>query len=367
LETEVHHRTVFEKDYQLLQILIMKYFITGGCGFIGINLALSLGKNEYKKILILDNLSKKTAKRNLSLLKKNNISFIKIDLSKSKKKIENLVKTHQPKVIFHLAGQVAMSTSLKKPDYDFYGNVLSTINLLEAIRKFSKKTIIIFSSTNKVYGDLLNFNYYEKKTRFSVKGNFKGFSEDNSLDFKSPYACSKGSADQYVLDYARVFNLNTIVFRHSSVYGGRQFFTYDQGWVGWFCAQAIKHKFLKKTKFSIAGNGKQVRDLIHINDITRLYKLSFKNFNKLKGNVYNIGGGYINSLSIIELIKFLENILNIKLNYYRVRNRPHDQKIFISDNKKIYKDLKWKPVVSYKKGIIEMLDWIKSSKIYKNV
>ena len=345
----------------------MKYFITGGCGFIGTNLALSLGKKNFKKILILDNLSKITANKNLSILKKEKISFIKIDIGKSKQKIEKLIKQHKPRVIFHLAGQVAMSTSLKKPDFDFQGNVLSTINLLESIRKFSKKTILIFSSTNKVYGDLKNFNYIEKKTRFTIKNNFKGFSENNYLDFKSPYACSKGSADQYVLDYARVFNLNTIVFRHSSVYGGRQFFTYDQGWVGWFCAQAIKHKLIKKTRFSISGNGKQVRDLVHIEDITRLYRLSFKNFKKLKGKAYNIGGGVKNSLSIIELLNFLEKKLKIKLNYHKINNRLYDQKIFISDNKKIYKDLKWKPNIDYKKGLDQMLKWIKISKIYKNV
>ena len=345
----------------------MKYFITGGCGFIGTNLALSLGKKNFKKILILDNLSKITANKNLSILKKEKISFIKIDIGKSKQKIEKLIKQHKPRVIFHLAGQVAMSTSLKKPDFDFQGNFLSTINLLESIRKFSKKTILIFSSTNKVYGDLKNFNYIEKKTRFTIKNNFKGFSENNYLDFKSPYACSKGSADQYVLDYARVFNLNTIVFRHSSVYGGRQFFTYDQGWVGWFCAQAIKHKLIKKTRFSISGNGKQVRDLVHIEDITRLYRLSFKNFKKLKGKAYNIGGGVKNSLSIIELLNFLEKKLKIKLNYHKINNRLYDQKIFISDNKKIYKDLKWKPNIDYKKGLDQMLKWIKISKIYKNV
>ena len=345
----------------------MKFFITGGCGFIGTNLAFSFNKKNYKDILILDNLSKTTAKKNLSILKKKKISFVKIDLAKSKKKIEYLIKRHKPKVIFHLAGQVAMSTSLKKPELDFQGNVISTINLLEGIRKFSKDTVLIFSSTNKVYGDLNNFNYIEKDTRFTIKKNFKGFSENNILDFKSPYACSKGSADQYVLDYARVFNLNTIVFRHSSVYGGRQFFTYDQGWIGWFCAQAIKHKLFKKSKFSITGNGKQVRDLVHIEDITRLYKLSFRNFKKLKGKAYNIGGGINNSLSVIELLNFLEKKLNIKLNYYKIQNRLYDQKIFISDNKKIFKDLKWKPKISYKKGLEQMLDWIKLSKIYKNV
>ena len=185
----------------------MKYLITGGCGFVGINLALSFSKDVYKDILVIDNLSKKTAIKNLDLLKKAKINFKKIDIAKSQKKIENLIKKTKPKVIFHLAGQVAMSTSISDPYLDFSGNVKSTINILESIRKHSKKTSLIYASSNKVYGDLNNYLYKETKTRFQIKKNFKGFSEKNYLDFKSPYGCSKGSADQYVLDYARVFDL----------------------------------------------------------------------------------------------------------------------------------------------------------------
>ena len=345
----------------------MKYFITGGCGFIGTNIALSFNKRNYKDLLIIDNLSKPTAKKNLLLLKKNKISFKKIDIAKSKLKIEQLIKKYKPKAIFHLAGQVAMSLSIQNPYDDFNGNVSSTLNILEALRKYSKKTILIYSSTNKVYGDLENYKYSENKTRFVIKNNFKGFSEKNRLDFKSPYACSKGSADQYVLDYSRVYNLNTTVFRHSTVYGGRQFFTYDQGWIGWFCAQAVKNKLLLKSKFSISGNGKQVRDIVHIDDIVTLYKHSIKNFKKIKGKAYNIGGGLNNSFSVIELLNFLESKLKIKLNYYKIKKRPYDQKVFISNNNKIYKDLKWKPVIDYKKGLDQMLEWIKYSKIYKDV
>ncbi len=345
----------------------MKYFITGGCGFIGTNIALSFNKKNYKDLLIIDNLSKPTAKKNLLILKKNKISFKNIDIAKSKLKIEQLIKKHKPKAIFHLAGQVAMSLSIQNPYNDFHGNVSSTLNILEAMRKYSKKTVLIYSSTNKVYGDLENYKYSENKTRFVIKNNFKGFSEQNRLDFKSPYACSKGSADQYVLDYSRVYGLNTTVFRHSTVYGGRQFFTYDQGWIGWFCAQAVKNKLLFKSKFSISGNGKQVRDIVHIDDIVKLYKHSIKNFKKIKGKAYNIGGGLNNSFSVIELLNFLESKLKIKLNYYKIKKRPYDQKVFISNNNKIYKDLKWKPVINYKKGLDQMLEWIKYSKIYKDV
>ncbi len=345
----------------------MKYFITGGCGFVGTNLALSFSKNLHKDILVIDNLSKKTSNKNLKLLKKTNINFKKIDIAISKNKVCNLIKRFKPKVIFHLAGQVAMSTSIQDPYFDFNGNVKSTINLLEAIRLYSKKTSLIYASSNKVYGDLNNFKYRETKTRFQIKKNFKGFSENNYLDFKSPYGCSKGSADQYVLDYARVFGLNTAVFRHSSIYGGRQFFTYDQGWIGWFCAKAVKNKYYKKDKFSITGNGKQVRDLVHIDDIVNLYHKSISKFSNIKGKAYNIGGGIKNSLSILELINYLNSHLDIKLKYYKIASRPYDQKIFISDNKKIYKDLKWKPKISFKKGIADMIDWIRHIKIYKNV
>ncbi len=345
----------------------MKYFITGGCGFVGINLALSFSKKNQKDILVIDNLSKKTSVKNLDLLKKTKINFVNIDLAKSKKKINNLIKKFKPRVIFHLAGQVAMSTSIKDPYLDFNGNVKSTINILEAIRLYSKKTSLIFASSNKVYGDLDHISYKEKKTRFQIKKNFQGFSEKNNLDFKSPYGCSKGSADQYVLDYARIFGLNTTVFRHSSIYGGRQFFTYDQGWLGWFCAKAVKNKLYKKDKFSISGNGKQVRDVIHIDDVVNLYRKSITKITKLRGKAYNIGGGAKNSLSIIELIEFLNSNLDINLKYYRIASRPHDQKIFISDNKKIYKDLKWKPKISFKRGITDMINWIRLSKIYKNV
>ena len=345
----------------------MKYIITGGCGFVGINLALSFSKQIYKDILVVDNLSKKTAIKNLNLLKKAKISFKKIDIAKSPNTIQTLIKKTKPKVIFHLAGQVAMSTSIRDPYLDFNGNVKSTINILEGIRKHSKKTSLIFASSNKVYGDLSNFSYKETKTRFKIKKKFNGFSENNYLDFKSPYGCSKGSADQYVLDYARVFGLKTVVFRHSSIYGGRQFFTYDQGWLGWFCAKAVKNKLFKKDKFSITGNGKQVRDVVHIDDIVNLYQKSVNKISRLSGKAYNIGGGMSNSLSIIELLNFLNKSLKINLKYFKIRSRPYDQKIFISDNKKIYKDLLWKPKISYKKGIMDMLKWIKHSKIYKNV
>lgn len=343
----------------------MTYLITGGCGFVGTNLALGL---KNKKIIIIDNFSKKKSLLNYLFLKKNkNITFYKKNIS-NKKFIFNIVKKYKPHTIFHLAGQVSMSRSINDPIKDFFDNTAGTLYLLEAIRKFSKKTRIIYSSTNKIYGDFSNLKIKEGKTRYSIKNFNNGFTEKFSLDFKTPYGCSKGSADQYVLDYGRIYKINTAVFRHSTIYGGRQFFTYDQGWLGWFCAQAIKQlKFRKVESFSISGNGKQVRDLLHVNDVVKLYILASKKFKKINLQAFNIGGGFKNSLSIIELISILENKFKINLKFFFKNERANDQKIFISDNSKITKYIGWKPSISIKNGIDDIIKWIKFSRVYEKI
>ena len=343
----------------------MTYLITGGCGFVGTNLALGL---KNKKIVIVDNFSKKKSLLNYLFLKKNkNITFFKKNIS-NKKFIFDIVKKYKPHTIFHLAGQVAMSRSIINPINDFFDNTVGTLYLLEAIRKFSKKTRIIYSSTNKIYGDFSNLKIKEGKTRYFVNNLNNGFSEKFSLDFKTPYGCSKGSADQYVLDYGRMYKINTAVFRHSTIYGGRQFFTYDQGWLGWFCAQAIKQIKLKKIKgFSISGNGKQVRDLLHVNDVVKLYILASKKFKKINLQAFNIGGGFKNSLSINELISILENKFQVNLKFYFKNERANDQKIFISNNSKITKCIGWKPKISIVNGIDDIIKWIKSSKVYEKL
>lgn len=345
----------------------MYFLITGGCGFVGTNLALSLLKKR-KKIIIIDNFSKPQSLLNYKFLKKQkNIIFFKKNIF-DKKFIFKTIMKYKPNTIFHLAGQVAMSKSLINPLKDFYDNVVGTVYLLEAVRLFSKKTKIIYSSSNKVYGDLLNLKIKKEKTRYTSFNYKNGFTENLALNFKTPYGCSKGSADQYVLDYSRIFKINTTVFRHSTIYGGRQFFTYDQGWLGWFSTQAFKqYKFKNKNKFSISGNGKQVRDLLHVDDVVKLYILASKKFKNLNGEAFNIGGGPKNSLSIIELIHILENKYKIKLNYYFKKERISDQKIFISNNFKITRAIGWKPKISIKYGIPKILLWIKDSKIYEKL
>ena len=345
----------------------MYYLITGGCGFVGTNLTIRLLK-EGKKIIIIDNFSKPQSFLNYKFLKKNkNIIFFKKSIF-NKKFIYRIIKKYKPNTIFHLAGQVAMSKSLISPLEDFYDNVVGTVFLLEAVRLFSKKTKIIYSSSNKIYGNLSNPNIKEKKNRYVLVDYNKGISENFPLDFRTPYGCSKGSADQYVLDYSRIFKIKTTVFRHSTIYGGRQFFTYDQGWIGWFCAQSYKqYKLKSKHKFSISGNGKQVRDLLHVDDVAKLYILASKKFKKLNGEAFNIGGGFKNSLSIIELILILEKKFKIKLNFYFKKERKSDQKIFISNNLKIKKLIGWKPTISINQGIKKILFWVKDSKLYEKL
>ena len=253
-----------------------------------------------------------------------------------------------------------MTTSIADPRMDFEVNAMGTHNLLEAVRLYAPGAAVIYSSTNKVYGDLEQFTYKETETRYECVEAPEGFDENVQLDFHSPYGCSKGAADQYMLDYARIFGLKTVVFRHSSMYGGRQFATYDQGWVGWFCQKAVEAKRGIRKPFTISGNGKQVRDVLHADDMISLYFLAANKISDISGNAFNVGGGIDNSLSLLELFQLLENITNTNLLYEKLPVRESDQKIFVSDLSKITENLNWSPVISSKDGVIRMIDWVDS-------
>lgn len=339
----------------------MKILITGGCGFVGSNLAMEV-LNRKEELYIFDNLFRNGTEKNLVWLKsQGKFTYIHGDI-RNYNDVETAVKNIRPDVIFHLAGQVAMTTSIQNPRLDFEINTMGTNNVLEAVRKYSPNTIVTYSSTNKVYGDFEYLKYEETETRYIVKEYPNGFDENIGLDFHSPYGCSKGAADQYLLDYHRIFGLNTVVFRHSSMYGGHQYATYDQGWIGWFCQKAIETKLrLLKEPFTISGNGKQVRDVLYADDIVKCYFSVIENINKTKGQVFNIGGGMENSLSLLELFNLLEQNLDIKLNYVVNPWRESDQKIFVANNKKITEFTGWKPMVSKETGINKMIEWLKNS------
>ncbi len=336
----------------------MKILITGGCGFVGSNLAIDLIKNG-QNVTIIDDLSRVGSKRNLEYLKSiGSFVFIKKSIL-SKKTISSIIKETKPNFIFHLAGQVAMTTSIEDPFKDFSINTIGTINILESVRKYSPNTAIIYSSTNKVYGDLSEFELIEKKLRYEFKDLPKGLNEKTSLNFQSPYGCSKGAADQYLQDYYRVYGIKTVVLRHSTMYGSNQNPTENQGWISWFIKKALEIKNNpKNNSITISGNGKQVRDVLHVSDIVRLYKELINNIEVVKGNVFNIGGGYKNSLSILELFEILEKKLNIQINVNNLKWRLSDQKVFIADNSKIEKLINWSPKINIIQGINETLNWL---------
>jgi len=211
-----------------------------------------------------------------------------------------------------------------------------------------------------VYGDLEQFFFRETSTRYECVDHPLGFSEDIQLDFHSPYGCSKGAADQFMLDYARIFGLRTVVFRHSSMYGGRQFATYDQGWIGWFCQQAVEARDGRsKGPFTISGSGKQVRDVLHADDMKRLYLSALNNIDRARGQAFNIGGGLENSLSLLELFALLEELIGVKLEYTKLQPRQSDQRVFVADISKARKLLDWQPQVSSRHGVSDMIEWVR--------
>ena len=336
----------------------MKILITGGCGFLGSNLAKD-AISKGQELLVFDNLSRVGSAENLEWLKSiGKFIFTNGDI-RNPDDVTNIFKYFKPDAIFHLAGQVAMTTSITNPRADFETNAFGTFNLLEAARISVPNSIIIYSSTNKVYGDLTQYEYIESSTRYKCEEKPRGFDEKTPLEFHSPYGCSKGAADQYMLDYARIFDMRTLVFRHSSMYGGRQFPTFDQGWIGWFCQKALEFKnSVDKQGFSISGNGKQVRDLLHAYDLIRLYNSALDASDNIYGQAFNIGGGIENSLSLLELFSILNSKLEINLQYEQLPVRKSDQRIFVADITKVAENFLWQPKIGVNEGIDLMLHWL---------
>ena len=253
----------------------MKILITGGCGFVGSNVALKL--DQEHEVFCLDNLSKSESKLNEKLLQKRDIQVVKGNIS-DKKFVEDLIEDLKPDCLIHLAAQVAMTNSIEDPQNDFDINLVGTFNLINAINNFSKQTKFINISTNKVYGDLVWDKIEELETRFSSIQNNDGYDENTPLTFSGPYGCSKGSAEQYVLDYKKTFDLNATSLRLSSIYGPNQYATFNQGWIGWFLQYVNENKHKEIIEVPVHGNGKQVRDILFIDDFVELIILIINNF-----------------------------------------------------------------------------------------
>jgi CDP-paratose 2-epimerase len=339
----------------------MKYLITGGCGFFGSNLAAHLlGVGEG--VAVFDNLSRRGTEENRKWLHSlGTFHFVHGDI-RNANDVTEAIRTLKPEVIFHLAGQVAMTTSLENPRRDFEINVLGSVNVLEAVRQHAPEASVIYSSSNKVYGDLRGVEIKEEARRYAAPNHPAGLDESTPLDFHTPYGCSKGAADQYMLDYARSFGLKTVVFRHSTIYGGRQFATFDQGWVGWFCQQALAVKAdPAREPFTISGDGKQVRDLLFVDDAVRCYLAASESIGEARGQVFNLGGGMKNSSSLLELFGLLEGKLGIELKYRRLPWRHDDQRFFVANNGKALEVLGWEPRVSKAEGVERTLAWVEAS------
>lgn len=339
----------------------MQILITGGAGFIGINSArYYLARGD--QVTILDNFSRNGNLENIKWLKEvvsKKPIIVEADISKDLNVLKKAVKNTD--LILHLAGQVAVTSSVVNPRVDFESNILGTFNLLEEVRLSKHKPVIIYSSTNKVYGALEGLRIKETKTRYEFLKLPSGVNELQPLDFHSPYGCSKGAADQYVRDYSRIYELNTIVFRQSCIYGPRQFGIEDQGWLAWFIIALTNYK-----KITIYGNGKQTRDILYIDDLIHAYDLAFKNIHKTKGQIYNIGGGIDNTISVwLELKPILEKLINKKINTEFADTRPGDQPIYISDIRKAKTDFMWEPGVNINEGIKFLYDWVSGINQFK--
>lgn len=337
----------------------MKLLITGGCGFLGSNLA-AHALSQGIELCVFDSLYRHGSQSNLQWLREQGrFDFVHGDI-RNANDVLRVIERIKPDAIFHLAGQVAMTTSIADPRMDFEVNALGTLNVLEAVRLTAPDAIVIYSSTNKVYGDLEQYQYHETDTRYVCVDQPNGFNEQTPLDFHSPYGCSKGSADQYLRDYHRIFGLKTVVFRHSSMYGGRQFATADQGWIGWFCQMASETRLGKRSEpFTISGNGKQVRDVLHAEDMISLYFAALRYIDMAAGNAFNIGGGFANSLSLLELFQLLQNEIGQPLHYRQLPPRESDQRVFVADISKATALLGgWQPQVSAASGVSKMLAWV---------
>lgn len=329
--------------------------IFGGAGFIGTNVADQYLTDGYK-VRIFDNLSRPGVEENIKwLLNKHgsNVDFIKNDI-RNTEQVNAAVKGVS--AVFNFAAQVAVTTSLDDPIYDLEVNIRGTVNVLEALRRLNYPAPLLFTSTNKVYGGLADVKMVLNKTRYYplndiIKAN--GINESRPLDFHSPYGCSKGSADQYVLDYSRSYNMPVIVFRMSCIYGPHQFGNEDQGWVAHFLIQTIKEK-----PIVLYGDGKQVRDILNVEDLVRAFVLAQKNISKLSGNAYNIGGGVKNTVSLVELLSYISELTGIKNKVTYSEWRTGDQKYYVSDISKFRKAAGWDVSVNVQTGVANLYRWL---------
>jgi CDP-paratose 2-epimerase len=334
------------------------YFITGGAGFIGSNYVSRL-LDRGEKVTIYDNLSRAGAQRNLTWLQEK-FGDAAFRLTVGDVRDMGLLETssREADIIIHLAAQVAVTTSVVNPREDFEINAQGTFNMLEAARLNERRPIILYASTNKVYGGMDDVKVVEDTTRWRYADLPLGCPETQPLDFHSPYGCSKGCGDQYIRDYARIYGLASVVLRQSCIYGPRQFGMEDQGWLAWMIIAAVTGRPL-----TIYGDGKQIRDVLHVDDLLNAYDAAIAKIDTAKGQVYNLGGGPENTMSIwTEFGPLLEKLLGKPVPVERGDWRPGDQKVFVADIRKAERELGWKPKVGVEAGVGKLFEWVRDNK-----
>ena len=332
-----------------------RVLITGGAGFVGTNLAhrmLASGSS----VRVFDNLSRAGVGSNLAWLEARHPRRLEVQIGHVRDPEAVRRAVDGVDAVFHFAAQVAVTASLLEPRHDFEVNAQGALNLLEAVRRFKKPPSVVFTPTNKVYGDLADVALLEEGSRYLpfdrlVRG--RGIGEGRPLSFQSPYGCSKGTADQYVLDYSRSFSVPALVFRMSSIYGPHQLGTEDQGWIAHFLTRAIEDEPL-----TIYGDGKQVRDVLFVEDLVDAFRLALDNIDHLAGQAFNIGGGPANSLSLIELLEDIEAIHGQRPRVRYNAWRPGDQRYYVSDIRKFQSLTGWSASTSVHDGLVSLYRWL---------
>ena len=330
------------------------YLITGGAGFIGANYAARL-LARGERVTLYDNLSRRGARVNVAWLQERFGDAVRLVQGDVRDAALLTALVREADAVVHLAAQVAVTTSVQHPRLDFEVNALGTFNVLEAARLAGHKPPVLYASTNKVYGAMEDVAVVEEATRYRYADLPHGVPETQPLDFHSPYGCSKGTGDQYVRDYHRIYGLPTVVFRQSCIYGPRQWGIEDQGWVAWFVIAALTGR-----PITIYGDGKQVRDVLYIDDLLDAFDAALSHLDVSAGQVYNIGGGPERALSIWqEFGPLLERLVGRKIPVRYGPWRPGDQKVYISDIRKAQRELGWSPKTSVEEGVARLVRWVR--------
>jgi CDP-paratose 2-epimerase len=335
----------------------LKAVITGGAGFIGSNLAHRL-IGQGQQVVVYDDLSRSGTDKNVAWLRAtygDRWALVQGDVCD----FETLRGTIAgADVVYHLAAQVAVTTSVEDPRHDFRVNALGTFNVLEAARLSPSRPVVLYASTNKVYGGMEDVAVVEGQASYAYRDRVQGIPESYPLDFHSPYGCSKGAGDQYVRDYARIYDLPTVVLRQSCIYGPRQFGVEDQGWVAWFVIAAVTGR-----QITIYGDGKQVRDVLWVDDLLDLYQSAVEHIDVAAGQIYNVGGGPQNVLAVwAGLGPMLKGLMGREIEVQWADWRPGDQRIFVADIRKAQRELGWKPKVGKEEGVRRLYEWVAANR-----